>query len=357
MYFVGVLIFGIIIFVFSILVYDFLLKYLRNIGKSNSNGEVRWASSRKPAIGGITFFICFLLSCISLIYTISNRETFVFEEFYGIMLALCIGFLAGLFDDAYNTIPWLKLLLQIVCGLSLALTGTYIDVFDSLLLNYTITVFWVVGIMNAINLLDNMDAISTIVSIFIILASIGAMFILPLSSQTYFLLLLGVLVSLIAFLKYNFHPSKMYMGDTGSMFLGVFVAAFGILFFWNFKVDTGVYAPVHIRFLSVMLVFALPIIDTSTVFFKRLFLDRKSPFIGGKDHTTHHLSYLGMNDKMVALVFAGMSLFCAVMGLLVLNFASAWNNFYMLGFGTFFCLLLVFLFTISLMNRKRDEAK
>jgi UDP-GlcNAc:undecaprenyl-phosphate/decaprenyl-phosphate GlcNAc-1-phosphate transferase len=355
MFLLAISVFAFVIFIFSILVNDFLLRYLKELGTQNHVGEERWSVTRKPAIGGITFFICFLLSSISLVYTIPRSDFFQFEQFYGLMLALSVGFLAGLFDDAYNTIPWLKLLMQIICGLSLALTGTYIDLFDVQIYNVVLTVFWVVGIMNAVNLLDNMDGISTIVSFFIILAFVLSVFVLDTITDNYFLILIGVAVSLLAFLRYNWWPSKMYMGDTGSMFLGVTIAAFGVIHVWNLQVLPGELAPASARVLAVACLFALPLIDTTTVFFKRVFRDRKSPFKGGKDHTTHHLSYLGLNDKQVAWVFIGISFMNTIFALSIIMVAGRWNSFHILAFGSWFVLLFGFLFVIANVNTKRDE--
>ncbi len=347
--------FALAVFVFALLVNDFLLKFLKNIGTKSTNGDVRWNSNRKPAIGGISFYMCFLIATISMFYTIQGTEYFNMLQFYGLMLAFTISFMNGLFDDAYHTIPLLKLSLQIISALVLTFTGTIIEVFDNEIYNHILTVFWVVGIMNALNLLDNMDGIATIVAFFIISAFIMSVFILKYANDQYFLILLGLGVSLIAFLKYNWYPSKMFMGDTGSMFLGIIIAAFGIIYFWNFKTDEGNMAPITARLFSVALVFALPLIDTTTVFFKRLVINKKSPFKGGRDHTTHHLSYLGLNDREVAFVFIGLSLFNMLLGVLVLQYAHRWNSFYLLAFGSWLALEFAMLFVIALLNMKKNE--
>lgn len=336
---------------------DFLLKYLRNLGTQNTNSGERWNPTKKPAIGGITFYICFLLATISLVYTSPKSENFDYIQFYGLMIAITVGFLSGLFDDAYNTIPWLKLLLQIVCGVILILTGTYIQISESYIVNIALTLFWVVGIMNAINLLDNMDAIASIVSFFIICVFMMAVFAFDQTTDHYFLILLGTALSLISFLRYNKWPSKMYMGDTGSMFLGILLAAFGIIHLWNFTISNHEPAPVIAKLMAVACVFALPIIDTTSVFVKRLFVMRKSPFKGGKDHTTHHLSYLGISDQNVALIFAGLSIINAIMGILILLVANKWNSFHTLAFGSWFVLEFSTLFVISHLNITKDETE
>lgn len=349
--------FALAILVFSLLVNDFLLKFLKNLGTRYTNGDVRWNESRKPAIGGISFFICFLIATISMFYTIQGNMNFNLLQFYGIMLAFSISFINGLFDDAYQTVPLLKLGLQIICGLILTFTGTTIEVFDNHLMNHILTVIWIVGIMNALNLLDNMDGISTVVTFFIISAFILSIFILKTANDQYFLILLGLAVSLVAFLKYNWYPSKMFMGDTGSMFLGIFIATFGIIYLWNFKTNDGMIAPLSARFASVALVFALPLIDTTTVVIKRIFVNKKSPFKGGKDHTTHHLSYLGLNDREVALIFACLSFINILLGTMVLQYAHLWNSFYILAFGSWFVLEFAVLFVIANLNTSKNENK
>ncbi len=347
---IAYILFASAIFVFSILMNDFLLKFLRNLGTQLIEGDLRWTLNKKPAIGGINFFVCFLLATISIVYTLPFKENFNYVQFYGFVLSFSIGFMAGLFDDAYRTIPWLKLLLQVLCGLTLSFSGTIIHVFEYDLYNHFLTVFWVVGIMNAINLLDNMDGIAASVSLFVIIAFLISIFTVQPSRDNYALILIGTAVTLLSFLRYNWWPSKIFMGDTGSMFLGIFIASFGILYFWNFQIAENVFAPISARVMSVAVVFALPIIDTTTVFIKRLIIQRKSPFKGGKDHTTHHISYLGLTDRNVALIFVGIALINACLSILIQISASNWNVFYLIAFGSWFAILAGTLFVIANLN-------
>jgi len=148
-----------------------------------------------------------------------------------------------------------------------------------------------------------MDGITTTVSISVILAVLYMLISKDEVLSIYFITLLGVLAGLLGFLYYNWSPSKMYMGDTGSQFLGVFLAAIGILYLWNghaeinFRIQTK-------QFIVALLVFIVPIIDTTTVTINRL-SKGQSPFVGGRDHTTHHLSYLGLSDAQVTMAFFG----------------------------------------------------
>ena len=100
-------------------------------------------------------------------------------------------------------------------------------------IDYSLTIFWVIAIMNSINMLDNMDAITTSVSISILFVAIGMALLVVSPSLWVYPCLIGVLAGLIAFLPYNWNPAKIYMGDTGSQFLGVFLAGLGVELFWN----------------------------------------------------------------------------------------------------------------------------
>ena len=126
----------------------------------------------------------------------------------------------GLADDAYNTRPFLKFFVQVLCGVILIFSSvnkpsdhsTIIQIFENNTLNYILTIVWVVGIMNSINMLDNMDGITSLTSIFIILI---ILFYLSINSDFEnfdFIALLGFSCT-HAFLFYNWHPSKMFMGD------------------------------------------------------------------------------------------------------------------------------------------------
>lgn len=215
----------------------------------------------------------------------------------------------GLADDAYDTKPLIKSLTQFVCALILILTGTRIECFENELLNYTLTILWVIGMMNSINMLDNMDAITTIVSIGILIF-ISTITILQSHTLTPIsILVIAMLGSLCGFLIYNWHPSKMFMGDTGSQFLGVFLAIIGIEYCWNIKPSIDALFPIEYGTKSILVVasvFVIPLTDTITVVTNRL-IRGKSPFVGGKDHTTHSLFFQGITEKKIALLYFGLT--------------------------------------------------
>lgn len=338
--------------VFSYLVNSLFIKFIKTLGIRNREETViRWGSESKPAIGGISFYIIFLLSIIAYSFFVDRSQYFLNLQFIGVLFASTLGFLMGLFDDAYNTKPLVKLFTQISCGVILISTNIYIHAFEYEWLNYTITIFWVVGMMNSVNMLDNMDAITTIVSIFVIITILINLFFSSEFSNPDIFILLGILAALIGFLRFNWNPSTIYMGDTGSQFLGAFLAAVGIIYLWNRPDVTGVEIWSK-QIITSVLVFAIPIIDTTTVVIKRL-AKGQSPFVGGKDHTTHHVSYLGFSDRQVALIYLGISFISMSMAVIAINFIHNWGYVHITIFSLYFILLFVTLFVITIRKAKK----
>jgi UDP-GlcNAc:undecaprenyl-phosphate GlcNAc-1-phosphate transferase len=234
----------------------------------------------------------------------------------------------GLADDAYNTQPLLKFIIQLSCGLILYFTETKINIFSNEALNFGMTIFWVIGLMNSINMLDNMDGITSIVSIAILMFIIALSLNLNIILSPLPILSLGILGSLLGFLVYNWHPAKMFMGDTGSQFLGAFLSIIGIDYCWNsFSFSNNLlfsFNPILQGFISVALVFILPLTDTITVSINRI-KRGQSPFIGGKDHTTHHLFFRGITEKRIAILFFVIGLIGFSLALkIILNYQHTW---------------------------------
>lgn len=340
---------------FSFLINGLFLKFSRTLGvKDQNESMVRWSSTSKPALGGLSFYILFLFSIAS--YSILfEAVTYINDiiRFLGVMAACSLGFVVGLADDAYNTKPFLKFFAQFSSAIILIATGTSINLSGITYIDYPLTILWVVGLMNSINMLDNMDGITTMVSISVILAVIYMLITKGEVLSIYFITMLGVLAALLGFLYYNWNPSKMYMGDTGSQFLGVFLAAIGILYLWNghaeinFRIQTK-------QFIVALLVFIVPIIDTTTVTINRL-LKGQSPFVGGKDHTTHHLSYLGLSDRQVALTFFGLSFLSVIFLIIIDRFILRWEYIHFAIFLSYFLILFGFLFGITRVNKAKEK--
>ncbi len=338
---------------FSLIINGLLLRFAKTLGIRGNNDStiVRWSANEKPSIGGISFYIIFLLTIVVFAFLKNQHIDFLNLQSLGLFIAVTVGFLLGLFDDAYNTRPWIKFFTQVLCALILIITGTYIDFFNNAYMNYFLTVFWVVGIMNSINMLDNMDGITTIVSIFILAAILTGLFIMGDYINPLIIFIIGSIGALIGFLFYNWSPAKMFMGDTGSQFLGILLAGIGIIYFWN-GTDVNGNHILSMKVMSVAIAFSLPIIDTTTVFVKRI-AKGKSPFIGGKDHTTHHLSYIGFSEKQVALVFIFFSAISLAFSVMISGVIKSWNSMHIVGFGLYLILLFAILFIIA--NKQPKE--
>lgn len=330
--------------IFSFMINILFLRFFKTLGiRNNSDGTIiRWGALSKPSIGGITFYIIFLLSLASYSILFEPNQNSYQLGFVGLLLSCGAGFIIGLADDAYNTRPWLKFGIQLLCGVLLILTGIYIRIFANELANYALTLFWVVGIMNSINMLDNMDGITATVSIGIIGNTIYRIIHNGDITNVHLLVLIGVFASLVAFLRFNWNPSKMYMGDTGSQFLGVFLAAMGIVYFWNDPYSSGNIATGRLIAATVM-TFMLPILDTTVVVVNRLSSGR-SPFVGGKDHTTHSLALLGLSDRQVALVFVSLAVISIGLNVVIEEYLGEWQHAYSFAFAVYFLSLLSFFF-------------
>ncbi len=338
----------------SILVNGLLLKFSRSMGTKNEFEQIRWASTTKPALGGISFYLIFLLSIVFFTIFFPNQEMLLNKRFLGFFLSVSLGFLMGLADDAYNTKPFMKFLVQFICGASFVLSDNVIHIFPWEGLNVFITFFWVVGLMNSVNMLDNMDAITTSVSVVICVGAIMSFAFRGTSINLDLILLLGVVSALLGFLYYNWNPSRMYMGDSGSQFLGVFLAGIGIEYFWNAPNYYGEFDSLR-QLIVAILVFVVPISDTTTVSINRL-LKGKSPFVGGRDHTTHHLSYAGLSDRQVAIVMIAISMLAMVVGIFVMNNIRNWNTTYSVICGGLFALILGSLYSTTRISKPKPKA-
>lgn len=305
-------------FFLSLIINTFFLRFAKTLGIRNKNHlEIRWSNVSKPSLGGISFYISYLMSFMFYAIIFGQQDVFQNKELLGFFFSISLAFLLGLSDDAYDTRPLLKLAAQLLCGVLLIFTDNEIRLFGADIVNYGVTILWVIGVMNSINMLDNMDGIATIATIFIILVMLGISLPFNFLNNVEFFLLISILGSLVSFLLFNWNPSKMFMGDSGSQFLGMFIAYFSIKLLWNDGIETQDFS-IFKNITLVFITFSIPIIDTTFVTIRRI-ANGQSPMIGGKDHTTHTLFYKGLTDRQVAYVFVVLGL---VSTLLALNIAK-----------------------------------
>ena len=335
--------------VFSLLINSLFMRFAHTLGIRDHGDLVRWSASSKPAFGGIGFFIIFLGS-FSVYTTIFPKLSDPLQpELLGLLAATGLAFLMGLADDAYNTRPLLKFMVQVICGIVLILSGSSIQLFEHQWLNWLITVFWVVGMMNSINMLDNMDAITSVVSIFILACGLVVHLLNGGAQSLQMVIIVGVMAAVAGFLFFNWNPSRMYMGDTGSQFLGVYLAFVGVQCFWNEPARNGTMEPMR-QVVTTLIVFLLPIVDTTTVTINRI-LRGRSPFVGGRDHTTHHMSYAGLTDQQVAMIFGALGTLSLFFTFVIVRLIPVWKSIHTVVFIVYAVLLFGLLFGLTKLKR------
>lgn len=253
-----------------------------------------------PYLGGVAIVV----GVITISYSASLFSDFTSSTFWlatsVLGPALAIG-LIGLWDDLKNLSPLPRFIAQSIAGILTAtlliLTDTVGNPTGSTIFDSIFTVFWVVGICNAINFFDNLDggAAGTVA-----ISSI-AIAVLALSGDQYLIAALAIVTAgaTLGFLVWNKSPAKIYMGDAGALFLGVLLATLTIRLKPNTTTEIGSY-------LTPIFLLAVPILDTSVAVISRL-RRQVSPFQGGQDHLSHRLIRSGLSRKQTAATLWGLS--------------------------------------------------
>ena len=327
----------------SLICNELLLRFSQSLGIRNKNDiTVRWANESKPSLGGVSFFVSFVFGSVGYAIVFNNENVFQNIEFVGLFVASLFAFVMGLSDDAYNTKPLVKLSVQILCGVILTITHTIIHITGNYWLDCTITVVWVVSIMNSLNMLDNMDGITGTTVLFILLACLMSDILLSqFHSNIWILTILVQIGAVLGFLRFNIHPSKLFMGDAGSQFIGLFTAFFAVHDLWSVGKITNLHPLTGMAI--TLIAFTPAFADTLTVVINRL-KKGQSPMVGGKDHTTHHLVYSGLKDKMVWVVFLLIATGSMICSLIAIYFASKGNPWVAVGLISYSLLVFAILY-------------
>lgn len=242
-------------------------------------------STPMPLLGGVAIFGGAMIAVL----VVSPRLP---GSVAGVIAALSVVALVGLIDDRRGLPAWGKLGGQLIACVILILFGVYVRLPLPLPVNYALTFLWLAGISNAVNFLDNMDGLSAGIS------AVSASFILLLGLQNdQFLvsaLAAAVLGACLGFLRFNFRPAQIFMGDVGALFLGFVLALLALQLRF----------PQNVRFVTWMVplfILGLPIFDTLLVVVSRL---RRgvSPNTAGKDHTSHRLVAMGFSQREAVLI-------------------------------------------------------
>ncbi|HEX8173610.1 MAG TPA: hypothetical protein VF543_00660 [Pyrinomonadaceae bacterium] len=257
-------------------------------------------------------------------------------------------FLVGLADDIFQAKPYQKLIGQVMGAAFIIYYGLSLPWTSSHTINIAITIFWLIGITNAINLLDNMDGlaagIAAIASIFLALSFIANGQFVEASMLTVFA------AALVGFLAYNSNPASIFMGDCGSMFIGFFLASTALM-----SVSGGrsrSFLPV----LAVpILILFIPIFDTTLVTVMRK-LSGRAVRQGGRDHTSHRLVALGMSERRAVIMLYGFAALSGILALLVRQMEADLSVAAVSGFTVVLTLLGVYLSGVKVYDEQDVQA-
>lgn len=262
-----------------------------------------------PLMGGVAIYLA--VAIVMLVFLPLNETTF------SILLGGTIIVISGILDDLKELSPKAKFTFQIVAGLVLILGDVKVDFItnpfsrDSSLIHLSwlsvpITLFWVVGITNTLNIIDGLDGLSAGVAM---ISSFSLMVVAGKFGIVNIIILAAAMAgACLGFLPYNFNPAKIFMGDTGSLFLGFMLAAISIEGVMKSVATIAVVAPI--------LILGVPIFDTTFAICRRL-LNGQSIVAADKGHLHHRLLNRGYSQRKSVLILYSVSAFFGLFAILV----------------------------------------
>lgn len=315
-------------FITTFILTPYTIKIARKIGAVDiPKDERRMHKKAMPKFGGPAIIVGFLIATIYLIITTSleGKLNIFGEENYIIKL---LGILGGIsiisifcyFDDIKGIHPLVKLTGQLLAATVVVLCGIRIDNLElpfleaNVMLNNVIsiilTIGWIVGITNAINLIDGLDGLSTGISI-ISCISLLIIFALNGSPLVAIIIITSLVGALVGFLPFNFNPARTFIGDIGSNFIGFILSIVSILGIAKTATAFVVVLPI--------IVLGLPIFDTVSAIIRRLIKGKslKAVFQADKGHLHHKLIERGLNQKEAVLLLYGISVACGMFAVIL----------------------------------------
>jgi len=248
-----------------------------------------------PRLGGLAIFIGFLLSVLFFAE--------ITTQVRGMLFGAVIIIVLGVIDDIIQLRAYIKFLVQIVAAFIAVFHGIVIEVFSNPLvfstidyvslgyLSIPITVIWIVGITNSVNLIDGLDGLAVGVSA--ISSTVMLVIALIVADPNVAVIMAALAGACLGFMPYNLNPAKIFMGDTGALLLGYILATVSILGLFKFYAVVSFAAP--------FLVLALPLVDTAFAFLRRL-IKGKNPMSPDRGHFHHRLLDMGLSQKQAVAV-------------------------------------------------------
>jgi UDP-GlcNAc:undecaprenyl-phosphate GlcNAc-1-phosphate transferase len=297
---------GVIAFVAAAAATAIVRAVARRLGAVAQPRADRWHARPTATLGGIGIFLAAVSAILA--FTPLTRDRWV------ILGASSALFVLGLIDDYLEFKPYQKLVGQLIAASVVIYYGLILPWTSSALLNIAITFLWLIGITNAVNLLDNMDGLATGVS------SVAAIFLAINFYQNGQLWETSALAAfagaLLGFLVYNHNPASIFMSNCGSMFIGFFLASAALLSGTGGGRSRSVVAVLAVP----VLVLLVPIFDTTFVAVMRKLAGR-SMMKGGRDHTSHRLVALGLSEKHAVWLLYALAITAGTLGLFARHIA------------------------------------
>ncbi|WLR50618.1 MraY family glycosyltransferase [Bacillus tianshenii] len=303
---------AILCFILTLLFTPLVKKLAIKIGAVDQPNQRKVHQRIMPRLGGLAIYLSAMIGL--LIMMPDNEFT------WPLIIGATIIIITGVFDDMYEISPKVKMLGQFLAAAVVIFGGVQID-FINLPFNSTIhfgifavplTFFWIIGITNAINLIDGLDGLAAGVSSIVVLTISIMAIIVP----NPFVMVVGfiLLASTVGFLFYNFHPAKIFMGDTGALFLGFMISVISLLGFKNITVFS---------LLLPVIILGVPISDTFFAIIRRI-VHKKPLSAPDKSHLHHCLLRLGFSHRTTVLIIYGMSAFFGLAAI-VLSKSTLWG--------------------------------
>ncbi|MEE8672463.1 MAG: MraY family glycosyltransferase [Heyndrickxia faecalis] len=307
-----------ICFMLTILLTPLIKKLAIRIGAVDKPNQRKVHMKVMPRLGGLAIYISFIAGVLLLQPDSSHSLP--------ILLGSLIIVLTGIIDDIRELSPRVKLMGQLAAALVVILSGIHVE-FINLpfggqlefgIFSIPLTILWIVGVTNAINLIDGLDGLAAGVSSIALLTISGMAIIMGDAYVTVLGLIL--MASTIAFLFYNFYPAKIFMGDTGALFLGYMISVLSLLGFKN------------VTFISLIipaLILGVPISDTFFAIIRRLV--HKQPLSApDKSHLHHCLLRLGFSHRQVVLIIYAIAAMFSLAAF-IFSMATLWGSLIFIG--------------------------